>query len=812
MLTAGTVKRGAISRPAAPVVRPSEPLVHQWGYEGIKSEIVPTLKPKPQNWGYGATAVVFLSLISAGVMILQGHTGLAVLAGLIAVILVGIIAVLGIRQRERFALADRAAEDIAPLVSTYLTRRCIRVRRWTAGWWVGHPALIVVRYAQGAADNPTLKQDLTDRLSDRFGVRYELKRDVPRKRLFEFVVAPPTQEEAPLEEDPLTKRVNSVVTKLFSAPNANPPQIDLTWEGDTLAQIHVSHDIGYNLTSAMVRKDKAHKLSVMIPGRWKVSWNTEADSGTFTLRPDLPIRIPHPPIPPMVGTPQENYQSEYRYGVDESGEHMAWRPWLDPMMMIVGKTGRGKTVVAHSVLTELTARGWLVDVSDAKLIEFIGYKDWPNVRCVGAVLEEQVRLVHAAMTLMQDRYQQIVEGVASEEDFHPYCLFLDEYALFREDLADWYVDIKRQGDPAKVPTSRKVNAVLRAGRTARVHIVLLTQRPDAEVLGSGEPRLNLSCRVSMGALDMDGARMMWGSPSVGIAVPTNIRGRGVTRNEAGDVVDFQGYWTPDPRKNKTPEDLAILEGLYPAQDLHEKLRIIQPHPILSDKDDGEMLLPSYNEFAEARMVPADQVDHVDELEDTEGDIPSLPSAGSPEVNGSLPHAVTPAREDADSSGTAPGGRLTPEQPVLNLVRHGSSIDGGPQTEQGDGDADVEGVVGGARPAVQEPRDLPPAGRPRQDRDDRINRRLEEEATDAISDQSRDFDPETPIGIESITAGYRVLLDEEAGIWAAVSDSMQDEAEDNSWVLSCVTDDGQYETFVAEIGETMIAQAPTLREG
>ena len=81
------------------------------------------------------------------------------------------------------------------------------------------------------------------------------------------------------------------------------------------------------------------------------------------------------------------------------------------------------------------------------------------------------------------RYQLIEEGKATVNDFEPLVVFLDEFAEFRSNLLEWYAQIKVRGDPAKPPTLAEVASLARKARTARIHLVLSTQRPDAEFLG-----------------------------------------------------------------------------------------------------------------------------------------------------------------------------------------------------------------------------------------------------------------------------------------------------------------------------------------
>ena len=735
----------AASRP----VKVTEPVVHQWGYQGVRSEIAPTLQPKPQNWPFAALGIPGAAAALAGFEMVAGHSealpatvaaGLAGAAGVTA---------LGLRKKERSAIADRATEDVAVHVSTYLTRKCLKVLKWEGGW-IGYPARIRIRYAQGAADNPSLKNTLAELLEGRVGLPYRLISENPRNRSLVYEVTEHAQaEESDVEPGELEQRIDKIVNKLFTPRSGGEnPTYELEWEQETLHKIVVRHDISDLVENTAIQTLKTRKFSNTVPGRWKASWDTVKDTVTFTRRPELPTFVPHPPIEPFTGDPRskEAYESPIRFGRDETGEDMAWRPWLDPMMLITGRTGRGKTVVAHSVLTELAARGWLIDVSDAKLIEFLGYASWPNVRCVAAVMEEQVRLVHAALDLMKERYAKIVSGEASEDDFQPYVLFLDEYALFREDLADWYMEIKRKGDPTKVPTTQKVNAVLRAGRTARVHLVILTQRPDAEILGSGEPRANLSCRVSLGPLDRDGAIMMWGTPNIGMSIDPTVRGRGTTRNAAGEPVEFQAYWTPDPRKARTPEDLAIIEGLRPAREIHQKMAIILPKESEYDEKSEEVLLPSYGEYAAARMVPADQVqrqtaaDWTREKEDT--DIES-------ETSAQTPTPLRPPRQERSVLQLSRG----EEEKVLDNVTYLHSSQPEPEEEEA------------------------------------------HQFTDAH------YGPEAQAAIEDIEPGSMILLDESAGTWAVVTEEgMPDDTDDEAWALLCITEDGEESAFIAGLGE------------
>lgn len=119
---------------------------------------------------------------------------------------------------------------------------------------------------------------------------------------------------------------------------------------------------------------------------------------------------------------------------------------------------------------------------------------------------------------MERRYARIESGAASEDDFELLILVLDEYRDFYAIVAEWYAGIKVTGMPTRCPVLEKLGSLVRKGRSARVHVILGLQRPDADVLG-GEMRDNFGTRISLGPLSPQGAMMMWESPHLGVALP-----------------------------------------------------------------------------------------------------------------------------------------------------------------------------------------------------------------------------------------------------------------------------------------------------
>src|SRR3546814_11108779 len=94
--------------------------------------------------------------------------------------------------------------------------------------------------------------------------------------------------------------------------------------------------------------------------------------------------------------------------------------------------------------------------------------------------------------------------------------------------------------------------------------------------------------------------MMWDSPAIGVALPRNKRGRGVTLSADSLPVEVQTHYTPDPAKlDKTDEaEWGQLRTLTPIETDHPRKTIVEPSP---DYSEDEELPPTYNAWATARI-------------------------------------------------------------------------------------------------------------------------------------------------------------------------------------------------------------------
>jgi hypothetical protein len=440
------------------------------------------LTPRPSTHIRDGLALVAAGVGGYGAATLTGHPGWdlpalgAGLAGGLAV------AVKGHRTKQRRALHDRLVEALAPWLGVrQLDRRIVRLRRWTNGW-PGLPRRVTVRYAPGAPDgDPQWKSNILTAVTSRLLAKYEVdQHDQLRCRLDLRLVTIPDDEAA---KPPYAQvRAERAITELIG-PTASVAGVEL--DGDQLRSITVTHQAGAKLAARGYRARIERVISTMMPGRWRAVWDLEGDSVRFETRPLLPSSVWLPTDKPA---DTEDLLHNYRdvkipYAVDEDDKEMVWYPARSPMFMITGGTGSGKTSSGHALLGKITQYGWPVWVGDAKRVEFLDFRDWPNVQIVAGSIPQQVALIRAAWSLMEDRYKLIEQGRATVNDFEPLVVFLDEFAEFRSNLLEWYAQIKVKGDPTRPPTQSEVASLARKARTARIHLVLSTQRPDAEFLG-----------------------------------------------------------------------------------------------------------------------------------------------------------------------------------------------------------------------------------------------------------------------------------------------------------------------------------------
>ncbi|AMS06890.1 cell division protein FtsK [Acidipropionibacterium acidipropionici] len=369
----------------------------------------------------------------------------------------------------------------------------------------------------------------------------------------------PETEKKPTDLDRIKDRSRTVAEQVLGR-DARVDQYHTGDDGQTLDSFTIHHGHGAKLASKSVQLKATRIISSMLPGAWRTAFDLEHDTITVSRRPPLPTMVPRPVAMPAPGTPEWDLIPQ---AVDEDGIVCSWDiSGVMAHQLKAGRTRTGKTVSLLGDAVEGARRGYRIFVLDPKRTEFLGLRTWPNVQLVATKVPDQVALVHYLWSLMEERYRRIEEEGASEADFERIMVLVDEYRQFYGNAKSWWTSVKASGMPAQCPVFDWIGSLLRMAGACRIHVILGTQRPDADVVG-GEIRDNFSSRAALGPLSPEGARMMFDSEQIGTNIPLGRRGRGTWVGLDGAPKEVQYYYTPDPRKALSPEDRALLDQLRP---------------------------------------------------------------------------------------------------------------------------------------------------------------------------------------------------------------------------------------------------------
>lgn len=693
------------------------------------------------------------------------------------------------REESRAQLILLLREQLSPFTGP----NELRPRRWVG---INAPGKLKIHYGQGApATHPGFAAQVCTVVEEITGYSYEVsKHSVKQSVVVLELDTSPTPEQAPDTRDETQKRGELLLTQILPGNELRRVEHD-----DTAQPCRFEGAIGPELSLRLSSPAMARKIegsfNRLMPGRWRVSFDLEQDTFKFERRPVMidyaPLLAEH--IVPGNDAVATYVDAEVLVGLDEDGNTTAWCPRKDPHHMLVGPTGSGKTNTIRTQVFQFTAMGWPVWVADGKGIEFIGLRSWPNVQIVATTLTDQIAVLYRAKQLMEHRYRMIEEGRSAPGEFEPLLLVLDEWVIMRGRLQDWWVRNKPKGAPSKCPVVEWVGELLRMARSAQIHLIFGLQRPDAEYFGA-DMRDNIQQRTAMGKLSPEGARMVWEKPHIGISVPRNKKGRATSTNRAGQPVEVQTFYTPDPYLARPgSDDARVLEQLKPAQAVHPRYVIVPPD---EDYDiDGEEIPVDFYAWCEAEWALATDRPDIDPVEiaanadrtnsraaSSTAALLGLSTSSAPARQisaASLDAAPAPVEDDeADANGAA-------EEPGHDDVAPVAAGPGPMGLVRGDGlgvKRDVASVGAAQRPRLRLVDDVAAAAPAVPDVD-------EVDAISTAGDEDGYADAETFTPSE-LQPGWLVLEDESSQHWVTVEDIGADLFDESAIAIGWRDDDDQ----------------------
>ena len=213
-----------------------------------------------------------------------------------------------------------------------------------------------------------------------------------------------------------------------------------------------------------------------------------------------------------------------------------------PHILLGGSTGSGKSVLLKLLLMQANKKGATVCIADFK-----GGVDFPPVwhkecrMCFDEQsvlelltelieeLERRKKLFAAAGQANIDRYNK-----TENQDLRRYIFACDEIAEMLDKTG-----LTKEQKEIITKIEGKLSIIARLGRAFGIHLILATQRPDANIL-SGQIKNNVNCRIC-GRADNILSQIILDNTDAADQIPKTARGRFILH----DKTVFQAYWFED---------------------------------------------------------------------------------------------------------------------------------------------------------------------------------------------------------------------------------------------------------------------------
>lgn len=197
-------------------------------------------------------------------------------------------------------------------------------------------------------------------------------------------------------------------------------------------------------------------------------------------------------------------------------ELAVWHPLLAPHLLIAGATGSGKSSLLRTIAAGLPLGWcWRVVIIDPKELDFAPARHEVEVRTLAEAPEVLAGLA-AALTARKARIAH--QGGDHWTALNPRVIPERPVVVIIDEAADVFGGTGlSKADGTAVRESAGV--LIRQGRACGFHVVAAFTRPDTEAIPGGL-RDQFGGRIALGAMSLDGARMMFGHAATHVPAVT----------------------------------------------------------------------------------------------------------------------------------------------------------------------------------------------------------------------------------------------------------------------------------------------------
>lgn len=352
---------------------------------------------------------------------------------------------------------------------------------------------------------------------------------------------------------------------LIGVPRAVRPKswIDLPRDYATRpgAKFTVRLPQGFALTAEVTRQAIADAACAVlgleaVSHKWHLAGNRPRV--VFTVQIPPPSKVGLADVRELLGTLAE---TALLVGLGRGREPVVWELDADsPHACLSMGSGGGKSATARGLVAQHLARGGICLILDVKRLSHSWAKGLPSVRICRDIAE-----IHDALIWLQgelDRRNEAadegadLEGNTDHVDIGPRILVVaEELNATAARLIKHWAKNKTKDDPKISPAVEALGDALFMGRAVKVNVIAIAQMLTARVVGGGEARENLGCRI-LARFTLNNWRVL--VPEVWPA-PRSSRHRGRMQVcVSGDVRETQGvFMTPaEARELATSGEVA----------------------------------------------------------------------------------------------------------------------------------------------------------------------------------------------------------------------------------------------------------------
>lgn len=162
-----------------------------------------------------------------------------------------------------------------------------------------------------------------------------------------------------------------------------------------------------------------------------------------------------------------------------------------PHVLVSAGSGGGKSALTRLIACQALRNGHQVVIADFKRTSHNWAKGLPGVTYCRRIDEIHDALVTLA-GVAEDRNERAEDPSA---DLGPRIwVVLEEMNATADKLKDYWEATREKGSPKRSPAIAGMKDLLFMGRSAKVHVVAIAQRLDAQVVGGGSARENFALR------------------------------------------------------------------------------------------------------------------------------------------------------------------------------------------------------------------------------------------------------------------------------------------------------------------------------